>query len=320
MTHLEPTNLETMPEPFSVITGSVGLVATTFKSCIDIFNHIHLSRRFGTDYQTAQLRLAVVQCQLSRWGAAVHINDEPPLSDLPVNEEELDTAASLLGQIHNLIKETSNLKDSKILDDNDRSHASDESLSMLTARMASTAMKRQKHTSVLKLTTWSIHSRGVLKELIGDIEKLMDGLLKLFPVEEVMTTLAQEEVADLSLQEARKLLAAAKDLDPMLQEALSGMTGHRFTNIEIDGGIDASVGQGNHVAADYSGQFITGSSHTYNGVKIKGQQGLRILQGDTYGGEGFFSKKASSAQNGQVPWGYSGQLVTRPPQSTSEDQ
>lgn len=294
-----------VPEPFSLTTGAVGL-ATACKACIDIFEYVYVGRRFGKDYATAQLRLAVLQLRLSRWGAAIHIDDDPQYRNPLPGGGDVQTAKDILGQIYVLLNDSSKTTRQfdtvglegkrSIADGNDESHDPNDTTvtTALTRRMRDMATKRQKGTNGLKLTKWAIHSRAALDRLIGDIKGLVDDLEVLFPAADARQRLAQDEVAGLSPREVQQLAAAAATgVDPALEKATAAADGHKYERIEIEsgGGEGGRDLWGNYVANGFKATGFQGASHSYNGVKIKGGSGHVSLFGNKYGGEDPFSGK-----------------------------
>lgn len=282
-----------VPDPFSLATGAVGL-ATACKACIEVFEYAHVGRRFGKDYQTAQLRLAVLQLRLSRWGAATHMDDDSRSRNSLPSEGNVQTAEKILGQIYVLLKDSSKTTTqfdvphgSIIPDGNDEFQEPNDITvtAALTKRMKNMAIMRQKGTNVLKLTKWAIHSRDALDRLIGDVKSLMDDLETLFPAAEARQRLAQDEVAGLSPQEVQQLADASTGVDPALQKATSVGTGHKYGKIEIESGEGSKDLWGNYVADGFKASGFQGASHSYDGVKIQGGIGHVSLFGDKYGGK-----------------------------------
>jgi hypothetical protein len=87
-----------MAEPFGIAAGAVG-IAAAFTACVDCFNYIQIGRHFGRDFQTEMLTLDCTRLQLTRWGQAVKIYDDPKLGRPDATPEELQTAKEALHQI-----------------------------------------------------------------------------------------------------------------------------------------------------------------------------------------------------------------------------
>ncbi|KAH8745766.1 small s protein [Hyaloscypha finlandica] len=284
-----------MAEPFGIISGAIG-IAAAFTTCVDIFEYVQLGRRFGKDYQTNQLRVTLLRLRLSRWGEAVNIYSDPQLGNPQATKAEIQAAKDTLLQI--LIHfEDSNKISAKFKIKADAGaialpdDPTDFAVVAINNKMRDLAIKRQKGASFVKVTSWAIHHGAALKTLIGDISELINDLEALFPALEAQKQLAKKEIADVKdQQEMQALESASEGLDSLLHEAASEVSGHKYKNIDIDGGKNANVMSGNFQAADYKGGAAKGASNLYDGVKIKGTEGLVVLSGDKLGGVDPFAR------------------------------
>ena len=91
-------------------------------------------------------------------------------------------------------------------------------------------------------------------------------------------------------EEVQALVSAARGIDEVLHKAAAQVVFHRFQNVEIEAGEKGAVLNGNVYSSDYKGGVGPGAAHLYDGVKITGTTGLRVLNGDKYGGDDFFSR------------------------------
>ncbi|KAM5382510.1 hypothetical protein ACJZ2D_002514 [Fusarium nematophilum] len=266
-----------MAEPFGIVSGAVSL-ASAFSTCVDIFNYVRLSRRFGKDYQTNTLKLA--------------------LGNRSANKEELQAAKDMMMQILVLFDGSNAISkkfkmETKGAEDATPELEQDFAALAIDNKMRNLALRRHKHASLLKLSSWSIHHATAFKALIEDIAHLVDGLEQLFPPPPMkQLRLAKEEAIQFEAnEETRALLEASAGIDDALRQAMHETLGHQYKRVEIDAGEDGAVMDGNLYVGDYSNDVGSGAPHTYDGVRIKGIKGLRVLNGDKYGGDDFLSGK-----------------------------
>lgn len=152
-----------------------------------------------------------------------------------------------------------------------------------------------------RLAQWAIHSRAALDRLLGQVTTLVGQLESVFPgaaFEAQRRALVREAVVDMQPPELRLLADAVAEggVDQVLrQEAARAQAearaGHQYRNIDIDSGIAGTVMGGNYVAPDFRGTAVQGPSHSYDGVRIKGEKGLIVMGGDNYGGQDPFAKR-----------------------------
>lgn len=67
----------------------------------------------------------------------------------------------------------------------------------LDNRMKELAMKRQKGSWFLKLTSWAVYYRAEFRHLLDNITSLIDNIEKLFPAPQAQITLVRQEMAEL---------------------------------------------------------------------------------------------------------------------------
>jgi hypothetical protein len=161
------------------------------------------------------------------------------------------------------------------------------------SKMKALAAKRRSGAGILKLTSWAIYHSKTLSRLMEDISELVSSLEQLFPPPPTaQARLTAREVSEVQgEQEMRVLVSTAEGVDPALYAAANQFTGHQYKNSQIDAGEGGAVINGNAFSNDYSGAGDGGSSHLYDGISIKGANGLKVLNGNRYGGEDFFSQE-----------------------------
>ncbi|RFU30782.1 hypothetical protein B7463_g5551, partial [Scytalidium lignicola] len=245
-------------------------------------SHSHLSAVDGrNELGRKALRLGFaapeVRLRLSRWGEAVHIDEDPQLGNPAATRVEIQAAKDTLLQILVLMEDSNKISKTFRIKGDSATPAPED----LAADPAIEA-----------LTSWAIHHGAAAKTLIEDISGLVNNLGILFPAPNAEKQLAKEEVATVKERtEIQALESASRGLDSTLHEALSEVSGHKFDNIDIEGGKDAMVVNGNVISADYTGVFGLGVLHSFENIKIKGADGLRVLNGDKYGGVDLFAMK-----------------------------
>jgi hypothetical protein len=298
-----------MTEPFGVVAGAIN-VAGAFTTCVDVFGYVQVGRHFGRDYQTGQLMLNLLGLRLSRWGKAVDVYNDPQLGNASATTSETQAAKDTIMQILALF-EASNKASKKFKLRGSATSGITSGLPLgagpgepedlaalaLSNTMRALAIKRQKGTSVAKLVSWIINDSTELDRLISSISGLLSQLEALFPPpHEAQQQLAREEVANINgnNEEIQALNHASEGVDPVLHDAAKtsgAAVGHRYRDIEIEGGVDTLVMEGDIIAADYPHKAIDSrlkAAHSYHGITIKGTGRLRVLKGDKYGGKDFF--------------------------------
>jgi hypothetical protein len=285
--------LHTMAEAFGIISGAVS-IAAIFTTCVDCFGYVQLGRHFGRDFQTDLLTLNLLRLRLSRWGTAVHIYDDPQLGNPRATKSKLRIAKDTLFQIlvlfsdsektskkfhlgatHSLVPvyKTSDIQDSMVADVNNK--------------MQELAIKRQRGSSLLKLTSWALYNREKFSKLLGSITSLLDKLEKLFPAPEAEKQLAEQEIklmADASTLELLQKLASGVDkiLQSRAKKDIATRHGHSYAAATI--GENAIVLDGDFYDTSWNpqGRFIVdGGSHTYGASHIRGH--AKVQRGDRHG-------------------------------------
>jgi len=107
----------------------------------------------------------------------------------------------------------------------------------LDNKMKALAIRRQKGSRFLKLTSWALHHRSEFKNLLEQIVSLIDNIEKLFPAPEAQITLVRQEAAEVGDNPSLELIEnAANGMDSLLQTALQEVrTGHQYLKVVIKG-------------------------------------------------------------------------------------
>ena len=281
-----------MAEPFGIVAGAVG-IAVAFSACVECFEYIQLGRHFGQDFQTNQIILDCARLRLTRWGESVNIYNDPKLGYLDPSPTEVTTANNTLLQILVLFEDSAKISnqyklkakkgdDISVYSSNDM----DPSSRWLSNKMRELAIKRQKSSSLLKMTTWALYHSSEFKQLIESITKLIDQLEKLFPASLAQRTelVTQETAVIKNAKELQLLEDAAQNVDKLLHAAAKeARTGHQYLNVVAVG--QATVQNGDAFGSNWEGSAI-GSSHLYDGVRAEGN--AKVLNGNKYGGKDFW--------------------------------
>ncbi|PNP55920.1 hypothetical protein THARTR1_03857 [Trichoderma harzianum] len=289
-----------MSEPFGIVSGPLQ-IATTFSACVEVFDYVQLSRRFGKDFQTNQLKLTLLKLRLSRWGAAVDIYNDPQLGNSFATKDDVETAKDALLQILLLFEDSKTISDKYTLKagkneavDGQQPNTDlteDVAITSVNSKMNALATKRRKGTSVLKLATWSMHHNKAVSRLVEDISGLIESLEQLFPPQPtIQSRLVAHEVSE--AQDEREMAAlatSAQGVDQALFAAAGQTAVHRYKTISIDASQGASVLNGNTFSSDYGGATHAGRAHMYDGITIKGTK-VRVQNGDRHGGVDFFDR------------------------------
>ncbi|CZR58313.1 related to Heterokaryon incompatibility protein s [Phialocephala subalpina] len=216
-----------MAEIFGVAASALS-IAALFNNVVDCFEYIQLGRNFGTDYQTCQLRLDIARLRLSRWGAAVDINDNVRFAEIKPIDDEACTAKSTLEQILNLFSraytESSAFKLRARADDlvlSDPSTNADQTIVALRNSMHELARKRQKRTSLSKKISWALYKHKYLTRLIVDINELLDSLESIFAQPEAYKRMVEVEIEEISDEPRLQILSEAAEDDMLLCQAVN---------------------------------------------------------------------------------------------------
>ena len=164
-----------MAEPFGLVAGAIS-VSAAFTACVDCFGYIQFGRHFGRDFQTDQLSLSCAKLRLTRWGQAVDIYNDPKLGKPDATSTEIQAAKDTLLHILALFADSEDISNKYRL-----GAKAGEDLALLSAtdmdpavvalenKMKQLAVKRQKGTRVLKLTSWALYHRSEFKHLVRSI-------------------------------------------------------------------------------------------------------------------------------------------------------
>jgi hypothetical protein len=220
-------------EPVSLSVSVVALLSL-FDSALNCFKHVKVAKSFGSDYQTYVLRLQNLRLRLSRWEEAVSLDSQSTAVNQPrpsaLSKSEVEQAEAVVGHIIRLFSDTEELagkyageqKDLVVVDE-DTDGLGD--VGKLCQKMRGICVRRQRETSLVTKTKWSLFSKDKFIELVGNIQSLIDDLVNLFPAETRVSmeqSLCDQEARELDGEKALPTLQAlALTQDVRLAEAIA---------------------------------------------------------------------------------------------------
>lgn len=90
----------------------------------------------------------------------------------------------------------------------------------LNNKMEALAVRRQKGSRFLKLTSWALYHRSEFKDLLEQIVSLIDNIENFFPAPEAQTALVRQEAAEVGDRASLDLIEnAGEGVDVLLQTA-----------------------------------------------------------------------------------------------------
>ena len=278
-----------MAEAFGIVAGAVG-IAAAFTACVDCFEYVQFGRHFGRDYQTNLLALNCSRIRLTRWGQAVDILNDPKMGRPDATPEQIQTVKDTLYQILMLFDDSAKISQQYKL-----SRTTSEDLSVLSSdsmdstfvalngSMRELAIRRQKRSSLLKITQWALYRKSDFKNLNEGISLLMDNIEKIFPAPQAQAILVKQEATELHDRRTLELVQdAAEGVDSLLQNAAKeALSGHGYLNVLVKG----KAQTGDAFSSDWHGNAV-GASHTYDSVTVDNDG--KALIGNKYGGKDFW--------------------------------
>ncbi|KAI1092446.1 hypothetical protein F5B19DRAFT_454700 [Rostrohypoxylon terebratum] len=257
---------------------------------------IRIGRRFGSDFQTFQLRLRMLELRLARWAEALQFYDDPRFNGTVTATGEFKTTKDALYQILKLLQKSDNLakkyQASNTEQDENRpagdTTQSDRNLFSLDKKIKEIIMHRCKKTKVggVKIAQWVIYNRDHSMQLIEDITSLIDLLHQLFPMPEKELALAVEEVKQLSTAVADQqsaiqcLQLSVQGIDENFQKAINSLEtqGHHYGDQLVEE--NAHVQNGHTFIRGSSGSVPVGRSLNIAYQRVAGSS--RVRNGDVY--------------------------------------
>jgi hypothetical protein len=291
-------------DPASAAVGFVSLataVSGIFVSLVECYEFVDLGRRFGSDFEKSQARLAALKLQLTRWGISAGTLPDPKTGqhrDVMVEKGTAETAVRLLTSIQDdtLEVEQKSLKYiSRSASENSQElatidpHDMTVSIRDLNSRTNTIVTKRVGTLKWTRKARWAIFEKRLFDRLLEDITEnlgLLEGLLPVEPRQELCHMELKEFQNDLP-QAVLDLLCQASQAnnDTLLVQAVhdaisSRVTRHSWVMTNIDG--HTKLHQGDRIASNFGGQAPLGRvGHNFGVTNGKGRS--IIHQGDSYG-------------------------------------
>lgn len=221
-----------------LVVGVVALSAL-FNNAVECFEFVQLSRTFGKDYQTNQLKLDNARLRLSRWGKSLcldeNVRDAKSLQGRFGSELTVKHAEALLGQIVELFADAEGVSSkykSRAASQDDRLAVYDPqadldpAMAKLHDKMRHLAIERQNRSGVRQKVKWVLYQEKQFRRLIEDITELVDSLVELFPAaQQIQRDLCDVEVSNIEGADALAVLreiSAAQD--KLLEQAIMKST------------------------------------------------------------------------------------------------
>ncbi|OTA60849.1 hypothetical protein K449DRAFT_396130 [Hypoxylon sp. EC38] len=287
-----------MAEPFGVVSGAIS-IASIFSTCVQCFGYIQIGRRFGKDSQTELLNLNLLQLRLSRWGKAVHIDEDPQLGQPEAAAPNVKLAKDTLYQILLLLADSEKVSRKYHLTakmGEDLSTPSSPNLEVkvgnLNNHMRELAAKRQKRVGLVKLTSWVLYDKEHYSRLVEDITKLLTNLEEVFSVSEARP----DPLAQRDIEQVRNFVK-----DEILQEPTSGVddiSKAKLPTVAATMGIsveslvtqdNARIRNGNFYNPSWKEATTLPQSGTSISIRsIHARGNSRVMNGNNYGGKDSF--------------------------------
>ncbi|KAI5460182.1 prion-inhibition and propagation, helo domain-containing protein [Mariannaea sp. PMI_226] len=242
-----------MAEIFGKVTATAD-VGQLFTSCVQCLEYIQVGRHFSKTYQSDLVTLRLLGMRLSRWGTAVKIYDNPPLTPLRLlgasDVELIATRESLLQMLalfEDSAKESLKFKLERQPGEDLRPYTVEdlgETGHMIAKFMGELASRRRKGASNLKLVSWTVYEKNHLLSLINEISGAIDNLEQVFPAPQldiVLASYCSQEVEELrakakeNSEAVLQLLAQlATDVDKALEVCLKAASAVDVSGIPME--------------------------------------------------------------------------------------
>jgi hypothetical protein len=283
-----------MSQAIGIELNVLGL-SSFVKDSLDYLDQVQLARQFGNDFPACLFALDLVRLRLTRWADSVGaFNPQNPFSQILGEESDMKLLKTLLESIAMLFedaKRTSERFEVDVEPEQRRVFDEDSATLDLTGHFkylhgwarAKTECY-QKHTSLVKKTSWALYQKKHLDKLIEDLASNVDSLIELFP----MIKQKQQERCAVEISEIPdrdSLLAlhhAAVTTDYVLRDAVKNAIargGHTWGNLKVNG--FGTSHQGDQIAP---GQRPIGNRHIFGDIDISddaiSSQGDRVGMGD----------------------------------------
>lgn len=281
-------------------------ILAIFETAVWNFDIFQAGRHMDRDLETCCIKLAFAQLKLTRWEKAVEIDNPYGFKFLlqPPTSEDVER---ILKQIISLFNEAKGKAKCCGVDDNDGKEDTptgivNKQIKGLDKKLRKLAVQRlhltkKAHQTWMKCR-WALADKKELEHLANNAAGLVQDLVRLVPAarpEEMR--LAEIDVVELNVdedQEVRDALLLLRDLaisqeSPMaepLSRVIDQRTSHTFEDEDTRRSEEARLLQGD-VAVDPS-STAEGKAHLYRNERLAVKDKARVMQGNQYGGKGFW--------------------------------
>ena len=294
-----------MAEIAGLVIGGIS-VAALVDGCMKTFDRIDSARTYGKDYGAASLKLSLLQLRLSRWAEGVlqTVQQEKLISI--GTSADAKTVQDLLGEIATTIEDTERFAERYPNTEIETSFLGNEkevaAMKMLSDRVKTMAIHRQKTSSIKQKTQWALRDQRKFKRLLASLSDSISDLEQLFPAEHMVILartqqLAQGNASELiqpsEIEEPAEsevivsiLDEVTSDVDKTLQEALvrarmAQTARHSYGMMNVGDSVRIQIGD--YIAP---GQRSSGAGHMYGTLNATGT--ARVHYGDNFGGKSVF--------------------------------
>ncbi|KAH9476040.1 Small glutamine-rich tetratricopeptide repeat-containing protein 2 [Psilocybe cubensis] len=199
--------------------------AQRWQNCVEVFDIVDSSHRYGIDYEIARVKLEVERIRLLEWGNAVGFGTEDSNTstfDARLDRAEIrNTVLRLLGCVHHVFEEAGRLQERyglhQITADQQENELRILPLAAIFKRayapLIRSSKDRQSNTPLPQKKLWAIRDKKKFEDMINEIRGFNDSLDQLFPDIKKFTT--ESIKADIGQSDDVKALQS-------LQEATTG--------------------------------------------------------------------------------------------------
>jgi hypothetical protein len=172
------------------VAGLVISVATAWKTCVQIFEIVDTSRKYGWDYEVLRIKLEVERVRLLAWGEAMGLaglNNSQIIPDPRLRSREIQSMVMrVLGCIQNIFENSEALQNKYGL----RPSAShkDKQVDLLQSifkreynTLLRLAKERQRSMNLARKTLWAVHDKRKFQSMVAEIKGFNENLETLFP-------------------------------------------------------------------------------------------------------------------------------------------
>ena len=216
------------------VAGLVLGIVATWKSCVELFDLISDSRKYGIDYEIYRVKLEVERVRLLAWGNAVGLSGlerEQQHADARFNQEHTRTVVvQVLSCIQRLFEDTTRLQDRYgLIQEVVRPELGvlepTSGLPLVFRRAYATlktiSRERQRTANLQQKATWVIHDKARFLKLVTEVRNFVDSLTDIFPDLHIREALKTEINQSVEISPLDLLQQASADDDADLSDTVS---------------------------------------------------------------------------------------------------